>query len=105
MKRFWHGAASTFLVWGLYQGALLATYAVLRSRLGAAVACRVRRIDDDLVGGRCTPLPGQLARAGQLEMLRAMVGLGGVAGPSAFWQQRGTLSLAWFVGGFVAGCF
>jgi alginate O-acetyltransferase complex protein AlgI len=101
----WHGAAWTFVAWGLYHGALLAGHSVVR-RLGwvprirpLAVACTFLAVMVGWVFFRATSLAEAWQLLGVMSGLRA--GQGGnlalVTTPLAYPVLFVALGIAWFV--------
>ena len=76
----WHGAAWTFVIWGLYHGALLAVHAICRRRgwVPGSRALSVAATSLAVMVGWVFFRSGSLGDA--LRMLRAMVGLGAGTG-------------------------
>jgi alginate O-acetyltransferase complex protein AlgI len=98
----WHGASWTFVVWGLYHGALLAGHASLKRR-GWVPGSRTVAVAATFL---CVMIGWVFFRAESLRtalhLLSAMAGLRGVEGPSAAWAAWGSGYLAWLLGGLVA---
>jgi alginate O-acetyltransferase complex protein AlgI len=98
----WHGAAWTFVVWGVYHGALLAGHAALarrglvpRSR-AVSVAAMFLAVMVGWVFFRAESI------GGAFEMLGAMAGLRGVESWPVAMDVLATPYLLWLVGGLAA---
>ena len=98
----WHGASWTFVIWGLYHGALLAGHAVLSARglvpksRTVSMALTFVAVMIGWVFFRAESLPAALA------ILRGLVGAGGVESLSAARTLLGTPWMVWLVGGLIA---